>query len=87
VAACHTAGIAVKMITGDHATTATAIASQVGLLDGHEHRDRVVLTGAELAELPAEEFPDAVDQASVFARVHRSRSCGWWRRCSPAGTW
>ena len=36
VAACHTAGIAVKMITGDHAATATAIAGQVGLLDGHE---------------------------------------------------
>ena len=40
VAACHAAGIAVKMITGDHVATATAIAGQVGLLDGHE-RDQV----------------------------------------------
>jgi cation-transporting P-type ATPase F len=67
VAACHTAGIAVKMITGDHAGTATAIASQVGLLDHHE--DGAVLTGADLAALPAEVFPEAVERASVFARV------------------
>jgi cation-transporting P-type ATPase F len=71
VAACHTAGIAVKMITGDHAGTATAIAGQVGLLDHHdEGNDRgAVLTGPELAALPAEAFPEAVDRASVFARV------------------
>lgn len=69
VAACHTAGIAVKMITGDHAATATAIAGQVGLLDGHERGEGVVLTGTELAALPSEEFPEAVDRAVVFARV------------------
>ena len=67
VAACHAAGIAVKMITGDHAGTATAIAGQVGLL-GPRH-DGAVLTGTELAALPADEFPEAVDRASVFARV------------------
>ncbi|WP_340682581.1 cation-transporting P-type ATPase [Amycolatopsis coloradensis] len=71
VSACHTAGIAVKMITGDHAATATAIAGQVGLF-GHDSqaRDRgTVLTGTDLAALPAEEFPEAVDHATVFARV------------------
>jgi len=31
--------------------------------------DREVLTGAYLATLPAEDYPDAVDQAHVFARV------------------
>jgi cation-transporting P-type ATPase F len=67
VAACHTAGIAVKMITGDHAATATAIASQVGLLD--HHVGGATLTGTDLAALPTEDFPEAVDQASVFARV------------------
>jgi cation-transporting P-type ATPase F len=55
------------MITGDHAATATAIAGEVGLLD--HHGDGAVLTGTELAALPAEEFPEAVDRASVFARV------------------
>ncbi len=69
VAACHTAGIAVKMITGDHAATATAIAGQIGLLDEHERGQGVVLTGTDLAALPAEELPEAVDRASVFARV------------------
>ncbi|APU20126.1 cation-transporting P-type ATPase [Actinoalloteichus sp. GBA129-24] len=69
VAACHTAGIAVKMITGDHAATATAIAEQVGLFEGREHDQAVVLTGTDLSALPAEELPDAVDRAAVFARV------------------
>ncbi|SCG43308.1 cation-transporting P-type ATPase [Micromonospora halophytica] len=69
VTACHTAGISVKMITGDHAATATAIADQVGLLDGHKPGQGIVLTGTDLAALPAEEFPDAVNRAAVFARV------------------
>ncbi|WP_350275852.1 cation-transporting P-type ATPase [Kribbella sp. HUAS MG21] len=70
VAACHTAGIAVKMITGDHATTATAIAGQVGLLDAkHSGDEGAVLTGTDLDALPTGEFPEAVDHATVFARV------------------
>ena len=69
VAACHTAGIAVKMITGDHAGTATAIATKVGLLDNSEPTTGAVLTGTDLAALGADEYPDAVDGASVFARV------------------
>ncbi len=67
VTACHTAGIAVKMITGDHAATAVSIARQVGVL--HEDDRDAVLTGADLASLPREEFPEAVDRAKVFARV------------------
>jgi cation-transporting ATPase F len=69
VAACHTAGIAVKMITGDHAGTAASIAAKVGLLGGDEPKPGAVLTGADLAALKLEEYPDAVDRASVFARV------------------
>ncbi|MBQ1025244.1 HAD-IC family P-type ATPase [Micromonospora sp. C95] len=67
VRACHTAGIDVKMITGDHAATAGAIARQLGLLDA-DRPDRVV-TGTDLDELPAEGFAEAVDRAAVFARV------------------
>ncbi|MBX7269367.1 HAD-IC family P-type ATPase [Micromonospora sp. Llam7] len=67
VRACHTAGIDVKMITGDHAATAGAIARQLGLLDEDRH-DRVV-TGTDLDGLPAERFSDAVERAAVFARV------------------
>jgi cation-transporting ATPase F len=69
VSACHGAGIAVKMITGDHAATATAIGHQIGLLDRADPEPGVVLTGADLAALPADELPEAVDRARVFARV------------------
>ncbi|WP_407688392.1 cation-transporting P-type ATPase [Mycobacterium sp. HUMS_1102779] len=68
IVACHTAGIAVKMITGDHAGTAAAIAAQVGILGGR-HGPGTVLTGAGLAALDADDFPEAVAGASVFARV------------------
>jgi cation-transporting ATPase F len=67
VRSCHTAGIDVKMITGDHAATATAVAEQLGILPGDEPGR--VLTGTELASLTPEEYPAAVERASVFARV------------------
>ncbi len=69
VAACHTAGIDVKMITGDHAGTAAAVAGQIGLLDAEEPEPGVVLVGADLAALHADDCPEVVDGASVFARV------------------
>lgn len=69
VAACQGAGIAVKMVTGDHAATAAAIAAQVGVLDSRERVPGSVLTGADMAALPVDELADAVDRARVFARV------------------
>ncbi|AFM15843.1 P-type ATPase, translocating [Mycolicibacterium chubuense NBB4] len=68
VAACRSAGIAVKMITGDHAGTATAIAHSVGLLEAAS-REGAVLTGADLAALPDDDVPATVERARVFARV------------------
>lgn len=67
IAACHTAGIAVKMVTGDHAGTAAAIAREVGLLGERDEPD-AVLTGVDLAALD-DELPEAAARASVFARV------------------
>ena len=67
VAACRTAGIDVKMITGDHAGTARAIAAEVGLVD--DVASARVLTGAELAELPEAGFDETVAGTQVFARV------------------
>jgi potassium/sodium efflux P-type ATPase len=64
VAACHRAGIAVKMITGDHAATATAIGRQLGLVD-----ERGALTGREISRLSDEELNEAVAATNVFARV------------------
>ncbi len=69
VKACRGAGISVKMITGDHAGTATVIARHVGLLDAENEDERAVLTGTDLASLSSEEFPDAIDHAVVFARA------------------
>ncbi|KAF0191485.1 MAG: hypothetical protein FD165_1819 [Gammaproteobacteria bacterium] len=64
IAACHAAGIAVKMITGDHAATATAIAVQLGIGDGS-----TAITGQALAEMDAEGWRDIASKASVYARV------------------
>jgi cation-transporting ATPase F len=69
VRACHTAGIAVKMITGDHAGTAASVAAKVGLFDERDRQPGAVLTGAELAILDSADFQDAVGGATVFARV------------------
>lgn len=67
VARCRSAGLAVKMITGDHAVTAAAIARQVGLLDNGD-ADRV-LTGVELEGIAAKDLPEAAERTVVFARV------------------
>jgi calcium-translocating P-type ATPase len=50
IAACRSAGIKLAMITGDHPSTAQAIAEQVGLLGPHQ----LVLTGEELPESAAD---------------------------------
>jgi magnesium-transporting ATPase (P-type) len=71
VRACQHAGIAVKMITGDHALTARAIARQIGL-DGRKHRgngELIAMTGHELTTTPREELAEAADRTAVFARV------------------
>ncbi len=62
IAECQNAGIAVKMITGDHQTTATAIASELGLAGR-------TLSGAELDRMSAQQLADNVDSVAVFARV------------------
>lgn len=67
VGRCRSAGLAVKMITGDHATTAAAIGRQVGLLDDGD-ADKV-LTGVELNRIAADDLPEAAERTVVFARV------------------
>lgn len=65
IAVCHRAGIAVKMITGDHRATAEAIADAVGLGDGNVQS----YTGRELDGMSDQEFADAAERGLVFARV------------------
>lgn len=66
VEACKTAGIEVKMITGDHKITAAAIADRMGLSPTEEV---IAYTGKELAKLDSTELTNAVQNGSVFARV------------------
>lgn len=68
VSACHTAGIHVKMITGDHRRTAEAIAERIGL-QAAAGQDLVVLTGTELAAIVDRERDEAIRTTDVFARV------------------
>ena len=65
IRACHRAGIAVKMITGDHVVTALAIAQQLGLAE----EGAKALTGRELAQLDADGLRRVVREVHVFARV------------------
>src|SRR5262249_29075066 len=56
------AGMQVRMITGDHAVTAAAIAKDLGI------RGRAI-TGAEFAAMSDDELIDAIDDVGVIARV------------------
>jgi potassium/sodium efflux P-type ATPase len=66
IAACHSAGIQVIMVTGDHAATARAIAVDLGIADSLE---APVLTGTEVEKMSDDELRDQVRDVSVFARV------------------
>jgi Ca2+-transporting ATPase len=62
IAECRQAGIVVKMITGDHQVTASAIAAELGL------HGRAV-SGAEIDRMDAAQLAAAIDEVAVFARV------------------
>ena len=59
---CHDAGIRIRMITGDHATTAAAIAAQLGI-------EGEAITGAEFAAMSDAELDRRLDDIGVVARV------------------
>ncbi|MDX9706583.1 MAG: HAD-IC family P-type ATPase [Azospira sp.] len=70
VRACHGAGIRVKMITGDHALTALAIARRIGIEIGSgSGGESGVLTGSELAAMDDAALARAAVDCNVFARV------------------
>jgi Ca2+-transporting ATPase len=62
IAKCHSAGIQVRMITGDHAVTAAAIGHELGI-------EGQALTGAQFAALPDDQLKQQLDQIGVVARV------------------
>lgn len=58
------AGVHLAMITGDHPSTAEAIAAELGMLNGS-----VVLTGPDLEYLDDDELDQVIGDTAVFARV------------------
>jgi Ca2+-transporting ATPase len=62
IARCREAGIRVRMITGDHVTTAAAIGAQLGI-------EGEALSGAEFAALGDDELEQRLDDIGVVARV------------------
>ena len=62
---CRRAGIKPVMITGDHALTASAIATQLGIMTTGDR----VLTGAEVERLSDDELREQCGSVAVFARV------------------
>ncbi|WP_410582570.1 cation-translocating P-type ATPase [Amycolatopsis sp. lyj-108] len=62
VADCRAAGVRVKMITGDHPATASAVATSFGL-------DPAAVTGRDLRDLTPERLREVAERTSVFARV------------------
>ena len=75
---CHSAGIRVVMITGDHKDTAVAIANQLGILgEGQE-----AITGTEVGKMSDEELLLNIHKYSVYARVqpeHKVRIVKAWK--------
>ncbi len=62
---CKKAGIRTVMITGDHPSTARAIARELGMLD----RDETVYTEAEISAMDSRQFDKIIEKCNVFARV------------------
>lgn len=66
VASCQAAGVRVKMITGDHALTAGAVAERLGMGAAGA---APVLTGQEVESLSDSELEQATQDTAVFARM------------------
>lgn len=66
------AGVRPIMVTGDHPSTAEAVASELGLLRGAS-QDRTVIAGSQLADLDDVELERRLGGVAVFARVTPSQ--------------
>ncbi len=79
VAICRKAGIKPVMITGDHITTASAIARELGIMEDGD----MAITGAQLDDMTDDELDSMVEKISVYARVspeNKIRIVKAWQR-------
>ena len=65
IAACLRAGIAVKMITGDHVLTASSIGGLLGIPESGQ-----VMTGMDIERLSDEALAKSVESVNIYARMH-----------------
>jgi len=78
VGKCRAAGIHVVMITGDHPSTAMAIARELGIVSGHD----AALAGSELNKMSDEDLERRAPSVAVYARVtaeHKLRIIRAWK--------
>lgn len=76
---CIRAGIKPIMITGDHKSTASAIAKKIGILKN----DSEACEGAAIENMSEDELEDFVEGISVYARVspeHKIRIVKAWQK-------
>ena len=69
IKACKSAGIKVKMITGDHELTAVNIAKKIGIAESDSNEAEIVLNGKKISKMSDSELVEAVKKVCVFARV------------------
>jgi Ca2+-transporting ATPase len=62
---CQAAGVRIKIVTGDHALTAHAVAESAGII----HRDDAIVTGDDLARAPEAERRRLIVDASILSRI------------------
>ncbi|KAJ1295554.1 hypothetical protein BS78_01G233200 [Paspalum vaginatum] len=67
IEACTSAGVAVKMVTGDNLLTARAIAKECGIISDND-RDGIVIEGQEFRAMSPEQQLEIVDRIRVMAR-------------------
>ena len=84
IARCGHAGIAVKMITGDHLITARAIAGQLGMT-GRAGAAPLAMDGRELAKVSPATLPQVAEETQVFARVAPEQKLGLVRALQARG--
>ncbi|MDD3146639.1 MAG: calcium-translocating P-type ATPase, PMCA-type [Candidatus Riflebacteria bacterium] len=66
---CRSAGVQVKVITGDNSNTAWEIANQIGLLDEGDAPGRVHMTGSDFQALGEKDALDAVERIKILSRA------------------